>query len=140
MQISKYATIAQEALSFRGIRQDMIAGNIANIDTPFYKAKDINFEQMLAQSAKRLDEKTAHLQLAKTDDQHLSAAESEQGLQASITFRPNHATRNDANSVDLDIETSEMSKNSLMINAISAALKKKSQLFKSVIDTSSRVS
>jgi len=138
--ISKYASIAQDALSYRGIRQDMIAGNIANVDTPFYKAKDINFESMLAQSAHMLSKKTPTLKMAQTDGQHLSAIQETHSGQADIIFRPNHATRNDGNSVDLDVETTEMSKNAIMINAISAALKKKSMLFKSVIDTSSRVS
>ena len=139
-QISKYASIAEDALMYRGIRQDMIAGNIANVDTPYYKAKDIGFEEMLARSAKLLEEKSPTLKLAQTNPQHLAPiSESSEG-QAAIFFRPNHATRNDGNSVDLDVETTEMSKNAIMINAISAALKKKSMLFKSMIDTSSRVS
>ena len=140
IQISKYATIAADALKYRGIRQDMIAGNIANVDTPFYKAKDIGFEQMLAKSAHFLEEKQPKLKMAKTDHQHLSSIEETTSQKADIFFRPNHGSRNDGNSVDLDVETTEMSKNSIMINAISAALKKKSMLFKSMIDTSSRVS
>ncbi len=139
-EISKYASIAEDALKYRGIRADMIAGNIANVDTPYYKAKDISFEQMLAQSASLLKEKTPTLEMARTNQAHLSSLKMEDSTKAAIFFRPNHATRNDANSVDLDIETTEMSKNTVMINAISAALKKKSSLFKSMIDTSSRVS
>ena len=138
--ISKYASIAEDALSYRGIRQDMIAGNIANVDTPLYKAKDIDFESMLAQSARKLSQDTPTLKMAQTDGQHLSGVQESDQSKASIVFRPNHATRNDGNSVDLDVETTEMSKNAIMINAISAALKKKSMLFKNVIDTSSRVS
>ncbi len=140
IEISKYASIAADALKYRGIRQDMIAGNIANVDTPFYKAKDIGFEEMLAKSASLLEEKAPKLKMAKTDSQHLSAAEETSAHKADIFFRPNHGSRNDGNSVDLDVETTEMSKNAIMINAIAAALKKKSMLFKSMIDTSSRVS
>jgi len=140
IEISKYAHIAEDALKYRGIRQDMIAGNIANVDTPFYKAKDIGFEEMLAKSAHLLEERQPKLKMAKTDHQHLSPREETNVHKADIFFRPNHGSRNDGNSVDLDVETTEMSKNSIMINAISAALKKKSMLFKSMIDTSSRVS
>jgi len=137
--ISKYASIAEDALSYRGIRQDMIAGNIANVDTPFYKAKDIDFESMLAKSAQLLQDKAPRLKLANTNHMHIASQEEQASTKANIFFRPNHATRNDGNSVDLDVETTEMSKNAIMINAIAAALKKKSQLFKSVIDTASRV-
>ena len=140
IEISRYASIAEDALKYRGIRQDMIAGNIANVDTPFYKAKDIGFEEMLAKSAHLLSEKRPTLKMAKTDHQHLSPISEIHSDKENIFFRPNHGTRNDGNSVDLDVETTEMSKNAIMINAISAALKKKSMLFKSVIDTSSRVS
>lgn len=138
--ISKYAAIAEDALKYRGIRQDMIAGNIANVDTPFYKAKDIGFEEMLAKSANLLAEDKPRLQLAQTDAHHLAPLDEVGEGKANIFFRPNHASRNDGNSVDLDVETTEMSKNAIMINAIAASLKKKSMLFKSVIDTSSRVS
>ncbi len=140
ISISKYATLAQDALKYRGIRQDIIAGNIANIDTPYYKAKDINFEQMLAKSAALLANKDQSLKLARTDGAHLAGIQAANSTKAALYFRPNHGTRNDGNSVDLDIESTEMSKNAIMINAIAAALKKKSMLFKSVIDTSSRVS
>ena len=143
VEISRYASIAEEALKYRGIRQDMIAGNIANVNTPFYKAKDISFEEMLAKSAHLLEEKQPKLKMAKTDHQHISSTSvphSDKSNKAAIFFRPNHGMRNDGNSVDLDVETTEMSKNAIMINAISAALKKKSMLFKSIIDTSSRVS
>ncbi len=140
IQISKYQNIAIDALKYRGIRQDMIAGNIANVDTPYYKAKDIGFEEMLAKSAALLEEKAPTLKMAQTDRHHLSSISDRANLQADIFFRPNHGTRNDGNSVDLDVETTEMSKNAIMINAITAALKKKSMLFKSMIDTSSRVS
>ena len=140
IEISKYASIAEDALKYRGIRQDMISGNIANIDTPFYKAKDIGFEEMLAKSAYLLKERQPKLKMAKTDFHHLSPVDEVNAHKADIFFRPNHGSRNDGNSVDLDVETTEMSKNAIMINAISAALKKKSMLFKSMIDTSSRVS
>ena len=43
------------------------------------------------------------------------------------------------NVVDLDIETSEMSKNVLMIQALDSASKKHSDIFKSVIDASSKI-
>ena len=40
------------------------------------------------------------------------------------------------NSVDIDVETTEMSKNSIMFNALVGALKKDSLIYKSVIEAS----
>jgi flagellar basal-body rod protein FlgB len=141
-EIGKYHDIASDALALRSTRQNIIASNIANIDTPFYKAKDIRFEDILAQKADEIDGNTnkSTLQLAKTHSNHLSPNQNQNtDMSGEVFFRPNHASRNDANSVDLDIETTEMSKNSIMVNAISTALKKKSNMFKMMIDISSKV-
>ncbi len=135
---SKYAPIAYEALSFRNLKQKFIAGNIANIDTPFYKAKDIEFESALASSIAKLDNKEKKLDLAQTDPKHLIPLENQSETRGVIYMRPNHASRNDGNSVDLDIETTQMNKNAIMVEAITAALKKQSMIFKSVIDASSK--
>ncbi len=46
--------------------------------------------------------------------------------------------RNDGNSVDIDVETTEMSKNSIMFNALVQANKKDKMIFMSVIDASQK--
>jgi len=47
--------------------------------------------------------------------------------------------RNDGNTVDIDVETTEMAKNSTMFNAVIAAYKKDTMIMKSVIDASSKM-
>ena len=42
------------ATEARVLRQNLIAGNIANIDTPFYKARDVDFETALAQQKREI--------------------------------------------------------------------------------------
>ena len=138
IETSKYTHIAHEALSFRSLKQKFIAGNIANVDTPFYKAKDIEFESALANSISKLDNRDIKLDMATTNSRHLIPIEEELETRGSIYLRPNHASRNDGNSVDLDIETTQMNKNAIMVEAITAALKKQSMIFKSVIDASSK--
>ncbi len=142
LDVGAYEKLASKALHYRHIRSDLISSNIANIDTPFYKAKDISFEQALALEAQKLEAvKSPTLTLAKTDLAHLSPLPTDENAfdRATIFMRPNHAQRNDGNSVDLDIETTQMSKNAVMINALSNALKKRISLMKTVIDSTSRV-
>jgi flagellar basal-body rod protein FlgB len=123
------------------MRQDMIASNIANADTPFYRPRDIRFEDMLAQKkAEALSQKGTSLELAKTASGHLEAKEEKSTAKATTFFRDGHMARNDGNSVDLDVETTEMSKNSMMFNALISANKKSSRIFKSVIEASGKVS
>jgi flagellar basal-body rod protein FlgB len=138
IETSKYTHIAHEALSFRNLKQKFIAGNIANVDTPFYKAKDIEFESTLASSISKLNTIDKKLDLAQTNSKHLIPKEDQLKTRGTIYLRPNHASRNDGNSVDLDIETTQMNKNAIMVEAITAALKKQSMIFKSVIDASSK--
>lgn len=138
MQISKSKVIAEQALDFRALRQKLISGNLANVNTPFYRARDISFESMLSYEADNLYQKKQDI-LAKTHPDHLDPISSNSSNSAKIFFRGTHPTKNDGSNVDLDIESTQMSKNSLMYNAIINATKKKSMLFKSVIDASSKV-
>lgn len=127
-------------MNYRSARQDIIAGNIANADTPFYRPKDISFEDTLAQkSADLFRDKAQTLQMAQTNGAHLGPIDSGSSKPTTF-FRDGHMARNDGNSVDLDVETTEMAKNSTMFNALTAAIKKDSNLFKSVIDASSKTS
>ncbi|MDD2838145.1 MAG: flagellar basal body rod protein FlgB [Sulfuricurvum sp.] len=141
INISRAHNLMQSALDYRAARQDMIAGNIANADTPFYRPRDIRFEDVLAQkSATLFADKSQTLEMTRTDGAHLSGGDTQSSTKASTFFRDGHMARNDGNSVDLDVETTEMAKNSTMFNAITAALKKDSAIFKSVIDASGKTS
>jgi len=140
LNISRAHELMKSAMDYRAARQDIIAGNIANADTPFYRPKDISFEDTLAQkSAEIFKDKSQTLQMAQTNGAHLGPIDSDSSKPTTF-FRDGHMARNDGNSVDLDVETTEMAKNSTMFNALTAALKKDSALFKSVIDASGKTS
>ncbi len=141
LTISKAHNLMNEALDYRAARQDMIAGNIANADTPFYRPRDIRFEETLAKkSAQIFNNKGQTLPMAKTDGMHLDGTTLPSDLKPTTFFRDGHMARNDGNSVDLDVETTELSKNSMMYNAIIAAKKKGTGIYKSVIDASAKTS
>jgi len=138
---TKAKPLMEAALTARAQRQDMIAGNIANIDTPFYKARDIDFESALIEKTKEMYGKSdiQELKMAKTDGAHMSGYKSQDSSKSTIYLRDGHMARNDGNTVDLDVETTELGKNSVMFNALTAALKKNSQIFKSVLEASAKV-
>lgn len=138
---TKAKPLMEQALSARAMRQDMIASNIANIDTPFYKARDVDFETALIQTAREMysKETTKTLEMAKTNSGHLEAHNELDSSKSTLFLRDGHMARNDANTVDLDVETTEMSKNNIMFNALTAALRRNSTIFKSVIEASGKV-
>ncbi len=131
--------LAIKALDFRAMRQKIISGNIANVDTPFYRARDIRFEDVLAKEAQSLEVKSPSLEMARTDPKHLQPYSERAADRGEIFFRGTHPTRNDGNNVDIDIESTEMSKNAIMFEALTNALKKEAMIFKSVIDASGKI-
>jgi len=140
MEISKSYDLLAKSLDYRAARAKIISANIANIDTPYYKAKDIEFEDTLLNEAKKLfgSSSSEELELAKTDPLHMDLEDSE-SIGAKYYLRATHTQRNDANTVDLDIETTELSKNQMMYQAAMSALQKESRLFKSILDASAKV-
>jgi flagellar basal-body rod protein FlgB len=134
-EISSSFNILEKSLEYRKIRQDLIASNIANADTPYYKSRDIRFEEALKDELKK-DNK---LELAITNPKHLEPKEFDDAKKPIIFFRDGHLTRNDGNDVDIDIETTEMAKNSIAYNATVAALRKDIEIFKAVIDSSKNI-
>lgn len=142
LEISRSYSLMEQALNDRAIRQDLIASNIANVDTPYYKARDINFKDaLIAKKEELFGEKSPQLQMAKTsnaqmDIQPLSLANK---YTPSIVYREGQAG-NDGNDVDIDKETSQLSQNSIGYNALIAAIKKDQQLYTDVIDASAKLS
>jgi flagellar basal-body rod protein FlgB len=140
IQISRSHGLISDALDYRAARQDMIASNIANADTPFYKPRDIRFEEALA--AKKSDlfqDNSSQLAMAQTNSGHIAPQKESSSYKPTLYFRDGHMARNDGNSVDIDVETTEMSKNSIMFNALIQANKKETMMFKSVIEASQKV-
>ncbi len=138
--ISRTGTLLKDALNYRSMRQDMIASNIANADTPNYKPRDISFEQALIQKkAALLKNDNNTLKMAQTDSSHLKPQAQSSSFTPTVYFRAGHMARNDGNGVDIDVETTEMSKNSIMFNAVIGAMKKDAAIYKSVIEASQRV-
>ncbi|TSA85808.1 flagellar basal body rod protein FlgB [Helicobacter mehlei] len=140
MDLSKAYPLVYRAMDYRSLRQDLIASNIANVDTPFYRPKDLDFETLLARKKAEVfdHQKDQHLELAVTDKRHLEPKNYEDD-KATIFFRDGHLAKNDGNSVDLDIETSEMGKNSTMYLALTTALKKHRGIVNYAIDAAKNI-
>ena len=141
MQISRAHDIMRQAMDARALRQDLVSSNIANVDTPFYRPKDVNFEKMLTARANEVfsNIKEPKLDMAQTNSVHFNSLLEDDIDKRTIFFRNGHQARNDGNSVDIDVENTELSKNLIMFNALSAAVKKEAMLFKSVVSSSEKM-
>lgn len=139
-EISKAYGIVNKALDYRSLRQDLIASNIANIDTPFYRPQDIEFESYLSKEANKIfnSKPSNELELAMTNEGHMKPFDLSSS-RANIFYRDGHMARNDGNSVDLDVETSELGKNSVMYNALINANKKHRGIFSYAVESSKNI-
>jgi flagellar basal-body rod protein FlgB len=105
----------RNALSLRGHRQEMIASNIANADTPHYKARDFDFKAALA--GRIAGNATGDVQMSKTSAAHLDGAAG--GMSGVNTlYRSEYQGSVDGNTVNMDIERGAFAENSVHVEAV----------------------
>jgi flagellar basal-body rod protein FlgB len=117
----------QASLKFRQLRQELIASNIANAETPGYKAKKIDFEEALARALDVDDQ----LKMNTTDSKHFNVGGGGfNNLEPEIYEDSNGIVSPDGNNVDRDQEMAEMAENKIMYDASVQLLNKKLGLMK----------
>ncbi|MGM8214462.1 flagellar basal body rod protein FlgB [Bacillaceae bacterium W0354] len=99
----------ESGLKYSSLKNQTIAHNIANVDTPYYKAKNVSFKNHLNQASLQFEAKRTH-------PKHLPFSNIEQGI--IVTARKNVTYNNNGNSVDLDKEMAELAKNQLYYEAL----------------------
>ena len=102
--------IHDTALQVSARRAEVIANNLANSETPGFKARDIDFKSILkAESQGRSDT----FQMQKTQHGHIQATSSNFGVQNDIKYRVPNASGLNGNTVEEHIEHAEYAKNAL---------------------------
>jgi len=98
----------QDALNLRAYRQQILASNIANSDTPNYKARDIDFAKEL-QRAQGVQ--AGRLDMTATSANHLQASGGM--LNAQALYRAPVQPSIDGNTVDMDVERAQFADNAI---------------------------
>lgn len=107
----------QTALSLRAERQQLLASNIANADTPNYKARDIDFNSALKQAMSSQGAASTPA-LVKTSPAHLggnAGASTASGVP--LLYRNAAQGSVDGNTVDMDVERNQFADNALRYEA-----------------------
>ena len=100
--------IHQYTLGARSQRAEVLAENIANADTPGYKARDVDFSALLGQAQSG---QNASVNLSRTDESHIAGSSS---LNSSVMYRnPIQADTGDGNTVDINQERTAFMQNSI---------------------------
>ncbi|WP_372651243.1 flagellar basal body rod protein FlgB [Halobacteriovorax sp.] len=121
------------SLNFRQMRQEIITSNIANAETPGYKAKRVDFEQALARAL----DVDGQQQLNTEDSRHFDVGSGGFGnLQPEIYDDPNGVVSEDGNTVDRDAELARMAENKILYDATVQLINKKLGLMKYAVGSS----
>jgi flagellar basal-body rod protein FlgB len=112
-RLDDYFRSQETALKLRGYRQEVLGSNIANADTPNYKARDIDFKA--AFDAARAGNSPAALQA--TNARHLQPTNTVDLFAPSLKYRNEQQPSIDGNTVDMNTEMKEFTDNAIRYQA-----------------------
>ncbi|WP_096269895.1 flagellar basal body rod protein FlgB [Paucisalibacillus globulus] len=101
----------QQSLNYSSIKNQTIASNIANVDTPNYKAKDVVFKDVLQ------NELSSSIAAKRTHPRHLSF-DLDQRLSYQTVQRNNTTFNHNGNNVDIDKEMAELAQNQIYYQSL----------------------
>ncbi len=116
----KVVNLMEDRLNINSKRQELIASNIANIDTPGYVAKDISFEETLQEALK------PRIHFITTDEKHMKPETPSEIVSKAVS---NYKVKK-TGPVDLETEMAKLARNNLEYQFIVTMLNKKFALLK----------
>ena len=113
--------VLEKALDASILRNEVIANNIANVDTPDFKRKAVKFEEMLRNAVNTSGGENGNVD----------------GVEPEVyTDLANLSYRSDGNNVDIDTEMADMAKNTMKYNVLISQMNSKFRDLKTVMKSS----
>ncbi|MGO5011668.1 flagellar basal body rod protein FlgB [Niallia sp. Sow4_A1] len=103
---SNTITTLENAINYSNQKQKVIAQNIANVDTPNYKAKTVTFKDSLSSA----------MNANVTNSKHMSFSAS--NASTTVVSKSGVTYNNSGNSVDMDKEMTDLATNQIYYNAL----------------------
>jgi flagellar basal-body rod protein FlgB len=123
---SNTVSTLEHALNYSSAKQKVISQNIANVDTPNYKAKDVSFKAVFQ------DAMGKSFQANRSDARHYEFS-SKAGRMPGVVTNQNVNYNENGNSVDLDKEMADLATNQIYYNALTERINGKFNSLQSVI-------
>lgn len=132
---NKTFSLLERSLDLRSLNQRVLASNIANMDTPNYKA----FELLVAEEMNRYTESDAKVPFVRTHANHLAGrTESSNQVRFKTAKAPDFSLRGDGNTVDIERTMGDLAENTLLYNTAIQLINKKFSLLKNAINGGNR--
>lgn len=116
----------ENALNYSTLKQKVISQNIANVDTPNYKAQDVTFKKAFEQAVSN------QFSAYQTNERHINF-NSKTSLHPQIITKRNVKFNQNGNSVDMDKEMADLATNQIYYNAMIERINGKFNSLQSVI-------
>ena len=120
-----YVNVLNKAADASWKRENVLANNIANVNTPGYKRRDLNFESALRAELGRCKHESLDAKINQTDLDKLNPSV--------YTDLTNYSYRLDKSNVDIDSEEVEFASEQIRYQGITAALNNEFNRMKSVL-------
>ncbi len=120
--IAKDLSLLSSAIGLRAQRHQVLASNIANADTPNYKARDFDFRAAMQTAA---GHRGGPATLAQTSERHLPGSAA--GGAAALQFRRETQSAVDGNTVDMDVERAQIAENAMQYEILTRLISDKFQ-------------
>ena len=120
-----YINVLDKAADASWLREATITNNLANVDTPGFKRKDVDFEGVLKTELGRSKYVTQDQKVKDLHMNHLNAT--------AYTDSSNFSYRLDGNNVDVDTEQVELASEQLRYTALTDSITHEISRFKSVL-------
>lgn len=112
--------IHENALTIRRERHEVLANNLANSDTPNYKARDIDFKTAINQAAESQQVRKFNLGMSVTNARHIAGepfGSANMSTAAFLKYRMPTQPALDGNTVEMHIEKAKFQENAMQYQA-----------------------
>lgn len=108
--VYNYINVLDKAADASWLREQTILNNLANVDTPYYKRKDVDFQSVLRQELGNMKYDTLDSKIDHTNLDRLNVS--------TYIDHANYSYRIDHNNVDVDTENVELASEQIRYNAL----------------------
>lgn len=130
--LEQQISVFNQALNLRTQRHQVLASNIANADTPNYKARDFSFESAMQNALSgRLN--AGSVSLAQTQAGHMAGSAGAGGAQ--LQYRSTTQAAVDGNTVDMDVERTQITDNAMQYQILTQLVSEKIKGMRSALAT-----
>ncbi len=132
--------ILERAVRASGLRHEVIAHNLANVNTPGFKRSEVLFQEKLAAALATQRNEGGQLRMARTNSRHLAGTRTgiPESVEAEVVTRAETTLRSDGNNVDIDSEIVKLSQNQLLYRSLTQIMKNKLSQLRTVINEGRR--